>query len=132
MKSVKRGRMPSFTGGMVSIFMALFGLVWAIIVFKAGGGLFGCFGLIFVAVGIFNAVTSFRNALSPNRYSEYDITEDWEETDPWNEKFGNQTSENGNSPYGTYNMGNSFCPYCGNEVKKDFEFCNNCGKRLPD
>ena len=27
--------------------------------------------------------------------------------------------------------GATSCPYCGNQVKKEFEFCNNCGKRLP-
>ena len=125
MRSVKRGRGPSFTGAAVSICMALFGLLWSVVVFQSGGGLFGAFGLIFVAIGIINAIHNFRNAVSPDRYSEYDITEDREETDPLNELFGRSSSSNGNAPYGTYSVGNSFCPYCGNEVKKDFEFCNN-------
>ena len=24
-----------------------------------------------------------------------------------------------------------FCPYCGTKVETDYEFCNNCGKKLP-
>ena len=24
-----------------------------------------------------------------------------------------------------------FCPYCGTTLQNDFEFCDNCGKKLP-
>ena len=131
MKSVKRGRGPSFKDGAASIGIALFGLLWSIIVFQSGGGLFGAFGLIFVAIGIINAIHNFRNAVSPDRYSEYYITDNLEETDPLNEIFGRSSATDNKSAYGSYSVGNSFCPYCGNEVKKNFEFCNNCGKKLP-
>ena len=27
--------------------------------------------------------------------------------------------------------GSGYCPYCGGEVTKSFEFCRKCGRRLP-
>ncbi len=128
MKSVKQGRGNSFISGIICIFAALFGLFWMITVFQSGGGVFGLFGLIFVAVGIINAVRSFKNAFGKNRYSEFDIVDESEEPDPWNERFGSSPSADSGE---YYSVGNSYCPYCGNQVKKEFEFCNNCGKRLP-
>lgn len=127
MKSIKRGRAPSFASGIASIGAALFGLLWTILVISNGGGLFGLFGLIFVAIGVSNAIINFRNAAGKNRYSEYDITDGNEEPDPLNERFGNPYSYTG-AP------GNSseFCPYCGSKTEKDFEFCNKCGRQLPD
>ncbi len=127
MKSIKRGRAPSFSAGIASIGAAIFGLIWTILVISNGGGLFGLFGLVFVAIGISNAVINFRNATGKNRYSEYDITDSSEEPDPLNERFGN--------PYAETNIpGNNseYCPYCGTKAERDFEFCNKCGKKLPD
>lgn len=126
MKSIKMGREPSFMGGIMGIVAALFGLLWTFMVMSSGGGAFGLFGLIFVGIGILNAVRGFRNAFSKNRRSEFDIVDETEEPDPWNERF---SSPSVSDDY--MSVGNSFCPYCGNEVKKDFEFCNNCGKKLP-
>lgn len=40
MKSVKPGRGPSFLGGVVGLFMALFGVLWTVVAFSMGGGLF--------------------------------------------------------------------------------------------
>lgn len=129
MKSIKQGRGNSFISGFICIFVALFGLFWTFAVIGSGGGVFGLFGLIFVAIGILNAVRSFRNAFAKNRESEYDIVDETEESDPWNERFGPVISHSNEN---VYNAGNSYCPYCGNSVQRDFEFCNNCGKRLPD
>ena len=126
MKSIKMGREPSFMGGIMGIVAALFGLFWTFMVISSGGGVFGLFGLIFVGIGILNAVRGFRNAFSKNRRSEFDIVDETEEPDPWNERFSSPASGN---EY--MSVGNSFCPYCGNEVKKEFEFCNNCGRKLP-
>ncbi len=130
MKSVKMGREPSFMSGIMGIVAVLFGLFWTFTVISNGLGIFGLFGLIFVGIGILNAVRGFRNAFSENRRSEFDVVDETEEPDPWNERFGKgNTTVNNGTPF---SVGNSFCPYCGNEVQKDFEFCNNCGKRLPD
>ncbi len=128
MKSVKRGRAPSFTAGIASLGAAAFGLIWAIAVFKSGGGIFALFGLVFVAIGVSNAVINFRNATGKNRYSEYDITDGVEEPDPLNEHFGSSYTPRGNIP----GNNSEFCPYCGTKADSDFEFCRKCGKQLPD
>lgn len=88
MKSVKPGRGPSFMGGIIGIFVALFGVVWTILAVSSGAGFMGVFGLIFVVIAVIQTVYNFKNATSENRYSEFDITDDGEEIDPWNERFG--------------------------------------------
>ncbi|MBQ8210034.1 MAG: zinc ribbon domain-containing protein [Clostridia bacterium] len=125
MKSIKPGRGPSFMGGVISIFVGLFGVLWTVLVASSGGGIFALFGLIFVAIAVVQAVYNFKNATGKNRYSQYDITEGDEEPDPLNERFGSYTKE-----YKT-DTDSKFCPYCGTPVSADFEFCNNCGKKLP-
>ena len=125
MKSVKRGREPSFIAGIAGIAAVLFGLFWTYTVFSNGGGMFGLFGLLFVAIGIINSVRSFRNAFSKNRTSEFDFVDESEEPDPWNERFGSPEEP-------SFSEGSSFCPYCGNAVESDFRYCNNCGRKLPD
>ena len=133
MKSIKMGRAPSFMGGVMGIVAALFGLFWTFTVFSNGGGTFGIFGLLFVAIGILNAVRGFRNAFSKNRRSEFDVVDEAEEPDPWNERFGSNGFYSDISAKGHVDVnGNSFCPYCGNAVEKDFKFCNDCGRKLPD
>ena len=127
------GREPSFMGGVMGIVAALFGLFWTVSVFSSGGGVFGLFGLIFVGIGILNAVRGFRNAFSKNRRSEFDIVDSSEEPDPWDERFGDRNIYGKN----VYNPdaasdGNAFCPFCGNAVERNFRYCNNCGKKLPD
>lgn len=128
MKSVKRGRAPSFSAGIASLGAAVFGLIWTIAVIKMGGGIFGLFGLVFIAIGVSNAVINFKNATGKNRYSEYDITDSAEEPDPLNERFGNPYTSQGNIP----GNNSEFCPYCGTKADRDFEFCKKCGRKLPD
>ncbi len=133
MKSIKMGREPSFMGGIMGIVAALFGLFWTFTVMSNGGGIFGLFGLLFVGIGILNAVRNFRNAFSKNRRSEFDVVDEAEEPDPWNEQFGNKAfSDESISGRDTAFDGNAFCPYCGNAVESNFRFCNNCGRKLPD
>lgn len=129
MKSIKPGRGPSMMGGISSILAGLFGVVWTIAAVSMGaGGLFGIFGIIFIVMAVVSAVYNFKNATSKNRYSSFDITEDGEETDPWNERFGEKKAYNHNT---SINTESKYCPYCGTAVGSDFEFCNNCGKKLP-
>ena len=92
-----------------------------------GGGVFALFGIIFIAVAVVQAIYNFKNATGKNRYSAFDITDSSEEPDPLNERFGNPqaTTQKKND------VDNKFCPYCGTPVEGDFEFCNNCGKKLP-
>ena len=127
MKSIKPGRGPSFMGGVMSILVGLFGVVWTVVAASTGGGVFALFGIIFVAVAVVQAIYHFKNATGKNRYSSYDIMDGNEEPDPLNQHFGNQQTE----PQKKDDVDNKFCPYCGTPVAGDYEFCNNCGKKLP-
>lgn len=124
MKSIKPGRGPSFFSGIVSVLVALFGVLWIIITASMGAGLFSLFGLIFVAVAGVQAYGHFKNATSENRYSAFDIVDEMEEPDPLNERFGkaDQTKTQG--------AGKAFCPWCGAEVEKEHKFCAACGREL--
>lgn len=129
MKSVKPGRGPSFIGGITSVLVGLFGVVWTIIAASMGGGLFALFGVIFIAVAAVQAIYNFKNATGKNRYSAFDITDENEEPDPLNERFGSY-DELGKFTFDS-KADSKFCPYCGTRVEEDFEFCNKCGKKLP-
>ena len=130
MKSIKPGRGPSFMGGIMSICMGLFGLLWTVIVAGAGGGIFALFGVIFIGIAIAQAFFHFKNATGKNRYSTYDITDSEEEPDPLNEHYGNTVpKKSATTPSGKHSS--EFCPYCGVKVEDAYSFCNKCGKKLP-
>lgn len=146
MKSIKPGRGPSMMSGIGGIFAALFGVFWTITAASMGAGMMVPFGLIFIGIAVVNVIYNFKNATSENRYSSFDITEDNEEPDPLNERFGNNPyydNQYNDNQYGynqddysepetrSYGANSRFCPYCGNPVEGDFEFCNICGKKLP-
>lgn len=129
MKSIKPGRGPSMMGGISSILVAVFGVAWTIGAISMGAGpLFGIFGIIFIIMATVSAVYNFKNATGKNRYSAYDITEDGEEVDPWNERFGEKRDYSQQSVNSTESK---FCPYCGVRVEGDFAYCHKCGKKLP-
>lgn len=129
MKSIKPGRGPSMMSGISSILVGVFGIVWTIGAVSMGaGGLFAVFGLIFVVISIVSAVYNFRNATNKNRYSTFDITDENEEPDPWNERFGEQKNF---SSQNISSNDNQYCPYCGAKTDGDFLYCNKCGKKLP-
>ena len=124
MKSIKPGRGPSMMGGFVGIIMIGFGILWTLIASQASG-IFAIFGILWTCVAIAMTVYNFKNTTGKNRYSVYDITDENEELDPLNVRFGNSGMNMQND------ADNKFCPYCGTPVAGDFEFCNNCGKKLP-
>lgn len=137
MRSIKRGRGPSMMGGITNVCMAVFGLLWTIIAGSMAGPLFAMFGVVFIVIAVTNAVYNFKNATGENRYSEYDITEGYEEVDPLNERFGNQ-NQFGNefkSDAERYNAkkedDTAYCPYCGTIIGTDFQYCHECGKKMP-
>ncbi len=130
MKSIKPGRGPSMMGGVMSIAMAAFGLLWTFLVGSMGGGPFALFGVIFIVIAIIQAVHHFKNATGENRYSSYDIVEAAEELDPLNERFGGDPPV-GDRPAAPADAGSRFCPYCGAPAAGDYVFCNKCGRRLP-
>lgn len=126
MKSIKPGRGPSFMGGIMSIAVGLFGLLWTVFVASSGGGAFALFGLIFIGIAVVQAIYNFKNATGKNRYSEYDITESGEEPDPWNERFGENKGEAAQS-----HAKGRYCPYCGAKAEENYKFCADCGRELP-
>ena len=127
MKSIKPGRGPSFMGGVVGIFMIGFGILWTVLAAQASA-VFALFGVLWTGIAVVQTVYNFKNATGRNRYSAYDITDGSEESDPLNERFGNQ-QQSGSTDIS--NGDSVFCPYCGTPVAGDYEFCNKCGKKLP-
>ncbi len=128
MKSIKPGRGPSMMSGVMSIIVGIFGIIWTITASSMSAGpIFTIFGLVFVGIAVVNAVYNFKNATSKNRYSMYDITEDHEESDPFDKYYKTNNTYEAKDQ----NDESNFCPYCGAKAQDDFEFCNKCGKKLP-
>lgn len=129
MRSIKPGRGPSMLSGITGIFMIGFGILWTVFAAQADL-LFALFGILWTGIAITITVYNLKNAKSKDRYSEYDITEDGEEPDPFNERFGNRADVFERwTPADS--QGSKYCPYCGAKAENDFEFCNQCGKKLP-
>lgn len=129
MKSIKPGRGPSKLSGIMGIFMICFGIIWTILAAQASL-LFAAFGVIWTCIAVVTTVYNFKNAKAENRYSIYDITDEGEEPDPLNEKFGGKQAGDAPAP-AAGSGGNRFCPWCGTKLDADYAFCNNCGKKLP-
>ena len=94
-------------------------------------GFFWLFGVLFVVWGVVQAVYNFRNAGQKNRYSAFDITDEREEPDPLNERFGSPADETPQEDYDP-DGGTNFCPYCGEKTGPEYAFCPNCGRKLPE
>ena len=116
-------------GGVGAVFAAVFGVIWMGAALNMGAGpLFACFGLVFIGFAVVNAIYNFKNAAGKQRYSEYDIVDSSEESDPLNERFGQaQTGQEGE---GLPSEDFAFCPYCGTKREKDHVYCGRCGKRI--
>lgn len=112
-------------GGIMGIAVALFGVFWTVMAISGGAWFMAPIGIIFVVIAVIQAVYNFKNATGKNRYSEYDITDETEELDPWDERFGNENSTESSNRNGRY------CPYCGAKNEDDYKFCTECGKKLP-
>ncbi len=148
MKSIKPGRGPSGMSFVGSVFAVLFGIIWTIGAvhitrgadsfssFSGMGGFGGMdgpsgiasvilplFGLLFIGVGIVNAVYHYRNARGKDRYSIVDIVDKHEEGDPA-DGWIKEAPAPANHPTG------KFCTECGHKLEKDYTFCPGCGKEL--
>lgn len=158
--SVKPGRGPSFMGGLGSVTMIVFGIIWTAMAFQMTGGiggpasLFPLFGILFTLCGVANAVYSFRNATAKNRYSMVDITDSDSEADPLNEIYAGSpgaaqagsaeeryvaeevsggAGPNASDSAGTpHGRRKQFCPYCGMKVASHYRFCPDCGRELEE
>ncbi len=129
MKSVKPGRGPSAMGAMGSVIAVIFGIFWTIGAASMGAPFFfPLFGVLFIIMGIVQAVYHFKNATGENRYSAFDITEDGEEPDPLSARLERPAQDAPPSDSDAFR----FCPYCGAKLGTEFTFCGKCGKKLPD
>lgn len=129
MRSVKPGRGPSAMGAMGSLVGVIFGVIWTGAAASMGApAFFLAFGVLFIVIGIVQAVYHFKNATGENRFSAFDITEDGEEPDPLDRRFRGAPPPPSAREPGGYR----FCPYCGAELAEDFSFCGVCGRRLPE
>ncbi|MBE6564757.1 MAG: zinc ribbon domain-containing protein [Ruminococcaceae bacterium] len=130
MKSIKPGRGPSFFNGVMSLVVTLFGVFWTVMA-ASFEPFMALFGIAFVGIGIYNIFHHFRNAAGKNRTSLYDITEEGEEPDPFETRFGGEDGREQRQTSGVSVGDSRFCPYCGSALAEDFVYCNRCGKKLP-
>ena len=133
MKSIKPGRGPSMMNAVGSLVGIVFGIIWtAAAASKDAPIFFPLFGLVFIGIGVAQAVYSFRNATGDNRYSAFDIVDEDEEPDPLNRRFHRDPPDS-QTPPDAEGGGSAprFCPYCGAPLQGDFAYCPRCGKSLP-
>ena len=96
MKHIKPGRGPSAMGALGSVIAVVFGIFWTVSAASMGAPIsFSIFGVLFVIVGIVQAVYNFKNAAGKKRYSAFDIVDGEEEPDPLNQRFGGQPGGRG-------------------------------------
>ena len=75
MKSVKPGRGPSAMGAMGSVITVVFGIFWTIMAAAMGAPFFfPLFGVLFIVMGVVQAVYHFKNAAGKERYSAFDLS----------------------------------------------------------
>lgn len=117
----------------MSIFGIVFGIIWTGATIAMGAPFFfPLFGLAFIGIGIYNAVFNYKNATSKNRYSEFDIVDSEEESDPLNEKYGCcDTARAAEQERRDSVSDGGFCPYCGTKAEGGYVYCHKCGKKLP-
>jgi len=122
-------------GGVGSVFMAIFGLIFLSAVSSMGAPpVFTLFAVAFVLLAVCTAIYGFYNALARNRMTEYDITDRNEEIDPIASGLGYQRSTENEGSVGQKDKPRKyegdFCPFCGASVSSDFDFCPKCGKDI--
>ena len=135
MKSIKPGRGPSMMNGLGSVFVGILGVIWTIGAASMGApAFFSLFGIVFVGIAIVQAVYNFNNATSKDRFSEFDIVDETEESDPL-QKLVHKKSDTDSMPKkGTSldSQDSAFCPYCGAKLGEGFQFCSKCGNKIPE
>ena len=115
-------------GAVGSVIAVIFGIFWTITAASMGAPFFfPLFGVLFILLGLANAIYSFVNATGKNRFSAFDITDDGEEEDPLNEHFGEKREDSPKASDGE----TVYCPYCGEKAEKGYRYCRKCGKELP-
>ncbi len=142
--SVKPGRGPSLMGGIGGLLVAGFGVIWMIGAARMGApGFFVAFGVVFILFALAGASYNFFNAGSRERMSSFDITTPGEEGDPIARTLGYEKTpppRNRRSPQpfpprenaseNKRRIPGEFCPFCGEKVQDDFDYCPKCGKDI--
>ncbi len=134
MKSIKPGRGPSMMGAVGSVIGIVFGVVWTISAASMSAPIFfPLFGLVFIGMGVAQAVYHFKNATSKKRYSSFDIVDSNEEGDPMDDFFKEEkcSFESEQKDFSNNSFDVKFCPYCGAKLDEKYKFCPSCGKELP-
>lgn len=138
MKSVKPGRGLSGMSAIAAIAVAIFGLFWtgmAVMITRGTGGgiglIFPLFGVIFVFVGIGQAVYHLKNARGKDRFSLLDIVDKSEEGDPSDRWIRNEMASDAKGGDSSLDAGEfNFCPYCGYKLDTTYMYCPKCGKSI--
>lgn len=137
MRSIKPGRGPSAMGAAGSVIAIVFGIFWTILAFSITKNapfpmvstIFPLFGVLFIIVGIVQAVIHFKNATGRNRMSLFDIVDADEEPDPIARGRGPRNASG--AIQGTDSEQTAgYCPYCGMALRSDYAYCPKCGKSL--
>lgn len=143
--SVKPGRGPSLmgaVGGVVSIFALL--IILSLIAKSGAPKEFLMFGGLMLVMAVIGVIYNLVNATTKNRMSHLDITTPDEESDLIARAMGHDQSrkkssdwrvtqerkipENENKPKRKFEGG--FCPFCGQPLEENFDFCPGCGKDI--
>lgn len=116
-------------GGIIA---ALFGVFWTAMTIRMRAPFFfAMFGVIFIVAAIVNTVYNYKNATGKNRMSLYDITDEDDEPDPFNKYANYGKSEIDRSvSFQEEDDNTRYCPYCGEALKRDYEYCPKCGKQV--
>jgi hypothetical protein len=125
-------------GGFGSLMAVVFGIGWTIFAYQLTrdspfpmvGIFFPLFGVFFVIAGLVQAYYHFTNATREDRFSTFDITDDNEEPDPLNQRFGRARSEATVKRTAGRQIEGEFCPFCGAAAQPDFDYCPKCGKDI--
>lgn len=138
MKSIKPGRGPSGMSFIGSIVAIVFGVFWTIMAanitahspFGIVGAIFPLFGILFILVGVVQAVYHYRNATGKDRYSIFDITDSSEEGDPLNKWVKNEIKDVTEKEQEITSAKFNYCPFCGAKVDSEYLYCPKCGKTI--
>lgn len=125
---IKPGRGKSFFTGVQTAGSVLFGIGWLYFANSIDAPLiFLLLGVIVILYGLFETWFHFHNAFSRNRFDVLQLRKSGEEPDP----FSNRIMQGSNSgSYTKRKYPGSHCPFCGVEVKNDFDYCPGCGKDI--
>ena len=136
MKHIKPGRGPSAMGACRRHHRRRFSASsgpYRSRLHRGAPAFFRLFGVLFVIIGIVQAVYSFKNATGKNRYSSFDIVDSAGGAGPLGSAVRRRCRIRRCS--GTSRQLGAelrYCPYCGAEAGEGFAFCAKCGRKLPD